>query len=214
MWGEIMKEINLETWNRKEHFKFFSQIVFPFYSIATTIDVSKYYQYVKTRNISFYYGMIYLCAKVMNQIDAFKYRIREGKVYLIDELIPSFTDLKAGSELFQITNVMLTDTMSSFNETCKKAVSQQKHYFPSPEDEQKDHYIYFSSVPWISFTSVTHEMDINKDDSIPRITFGKYNKSNNIYTMPISLQCNHRLIDGLHIGQFIKALEAVLKDLE
>lgn len=209
-----MKEINLETWNRKEHFKFFSQIVFPFYSISSTIDVTKFYAYVKERNISFYYGMIFLCAKVMNQIDAFRYRIREGKVYLIDEMIPSFTDLKAGSELFQITNVMLTDTMSTYSQACKKAVSSQKTYFPSPEDEMRDDFIYFSSVPWISFTSVTHEMDINKDDSIPRITFGKYEKTNIKISMPISLQCNHRLVDGLHVGQFIKALVAVIKDLE
>lgn len=209
-----MKEINLETWNRREHFKFFSQMVFPFYSLSFTLDVTKFYDYVKERKLSFYYSLIFLSAKVLNQIDAFKYRIREGKIYLIDELIPSFTDLKAGSELFQITNVMLTDTMSSYCEACKKAVTSQKHFFPTIDEEQRDDYIYYSSVPWIPFTSVTHEMDINKDDSIPRITFGKYEKNNKNITLPVSIQCNHRLIDGLHIGQFYRALEAVIKDLQ
>jgi len=209
-----MREINLETWNRREHFKFFSQMVFPFYSLSFTVDVTQFYAYVKARKLSFYYSMIFLCTKVLNQIDAFKYRIRDEKVYLLDDLIPSFTDLKAGSELFQITNVMLTETMSSYCEACKKAVTSQKQFFPSSSEEQRDDYIYYSIVPWIPFTSITHEMDLNKDDSIPRITFGKYEKTSKKITMPFSIQCNHRLIDGLHIGQFYKALEAVIKDLQ
>ena len=208
-----MQEINIETWSRKEHFRFFSPLDFPFYSLSMTIDVSKFHAFVKNRQISFYYGFIFLCTEAMSQVEAFKYRIHHGKVFLLDKLVPSFTDLKAGSDLFQITNVDMTETMFDFSLACRQAVSEQTGYFPTPKDEERLHYIYFSSIPWIHFTSTTHEMSLNKDDSYPRITFGKYEDKDGKLILPLSIQVNHRLIDGLHIAQFLKLLESSIEAL-
>ncbi len=209
-----MHEIDIQHWHRKEHFEFFSHIAFPFYSLTIDLDVTAFHRYVKAHQTSFYYGLIYQCCKAMNQIEAFRYRIRGEKIFLIDELIPSFTDIKKDSDLFLIANVKLVGQMHEFSDACKSAVLKQKQYFPSKEDEKKDHYIYFSSVPWIHFTSVTHEMDINKDDSIARITFGKYEKRDDRLMMPLSIQVNHRLIDGIHVAQFIHLLEEAFHKLK
>lgn len=208
-----MKEIDIETWPRKEHFEFFSRIAYPFYSLTVDIDVSAFHKFVKRNQLSFYYSMIYLSTKAMNQIEAFRYRIRGEKIVLLDDLIPSFTDMPKGSDLFCITNVALTPTIYDYTSACKNAVENQKQYFPTAKDESFDHYIYYSSVPWIHFTSVTHEMDANKDDAITRITFGKFEKKDEALMMPISIAANHRFVDGLHIHQYLNLLQASLNQL-
>lgn len=47
-----------------------------------------------------------------------------------------------------------------------------------------------------------------RDDSIPRLAWGKYRKTGEQVELGLSIDVNHRLIDGLHIGQFAQALTA------
>lgn len=78
--------------------------------------------------------------------------------------------------------------------------------------------IYFSCVPWIDITAVTNERDLAadgaKDESIPHITWGKYVPVGERMELGISIEVNHRLIDGLHIGKFAEELSRLIEELE
>ena len=39
----MKRVINLDNWNRKEHFKFFSALDDPFWGITTTVDFTMHY---------------------------------------------------------------------------------------------------------------------------------------------------------------------------
>lgn len=39
-----MKEIDIEKWNRKEHFEFFSKMASPYFGIITELDCSNAYK--------------------------------------------------------------------------------------------------------------------------------------------------------------------------
>ena len=41
----------------------------------------------------------------------------------------------------------------------------------------RDDLIYYSTVPWISFSSVSHPRKLNQEESIPKLVFGKYNEA-------------------------------------
>ena len=43
----MKRVINLDNWNRKEHFKFFSALDDPFWGITTTVDFTSVYQQSK-----------------------------------------------------------------------------------------------------------------------------------------------------------------------
>ena len=43
----MKRVINLDNWNRKEHFKFFSALDDPFWGITTTVDFTSIYQQSK-----------------------------------------------------------------------------------------------------------------------------------------------------------------------
>ncbi len=78
-----------------------------------------------------------------------------------------------------------------------------------PRSQEQD-VIHFSVVPWISFTSVSHPRGLNKTESIPKITLGKFFKSGERMMLPVSVEVNHCLMDGYHVGLFAQHLEQAI----
>ena len=101
-----MKQIDLETWNRKEHFAFFYRMDYPQYNICANIDVTRFLSYVKENKLPFYYAMIFVASDVANECENFRYRIRKGEVVLHNRVHPSFTDAAGeGDDLFKMVTV-------------------------------------------------------------------------------------------------------------
>lgn len=203
-------KINIDTYPRKEIFTFFSRTAHPFYMVSFTQDVTELYHYTKAHQLSFYYALTYLCTKSMNSIEAFRYTIKDGDLYLIDERIPSFTDRKKDSELFYIVTSELKDTMEAFCQYAKQVSSTQNCFLPSDDN---DEVIYISCLPWLETTAITNEGNLEPDDAIPRISWGKYVEKDGRLQLNISIEVNHRFIDGIHIGQFHERLSTSIKQL-
>lgn len=207
-----MKHVSLENWSRKDIFQYFSGLSNPFYSITFKTDVTELCQYVKANGLSFYYSMIYLCTKAVNQVDAFRYMLdSQGALVLLDGRSHSFADLKPGSDAFHIVTMPCEGTMADF---CKAAGerSRAQTVFQEPSAGARD-LIYFSCVPWVEMIGLTDEQEYAPDDSVPHIIWGKYMEENGRRLLHISLKLNHRFIDGVHIGKFHDALDRLIKDL-
>lgn len=198
-----MRIIDLEHWDRREHYKMFSAQTFPFFGVTFPLDVTRLYDYTKRNHISFYYSLAYLTAKAMEPIENFHYRIRGGQVVCVDELIPSFTDLHTGSELFHIVSLPAGDDLPAF---CRKAkeVSERQTTLLSGED--RDEYIFISCLPWFDLTGAMNDRNLDPDDSFPRVVWGKYTEQDGRKMLHYSIEVNHRLMDGLHIGKFYQNL--------
>ena len=63
-------------------------------------------------------------------------------------------------------------------------------------------------------TGCTNERDFDRDDNIPRITWGRYGEENGRKKLGMSVEVNHRLIDGVHIGRFAQTLEGLIDALD
>ena len=207
-----MKYIDFNTWKRKEHYKFFESVDNPQFNICLNLDVTNFLKFVKSNNISFYYSMIYASTHIMNELEDFRYKIRGGKIILHDSLQPSFTDMDADEDLFKIVTLPITGSIIDFSKKAKDLSINQTEYFPKTNIHQ-DKLIYFSCTPWISFTSISNEIVMNKEDSIPRISFGKYFNSGNQILLPYSIQVNHMLLDGIHVGAYLNKLQKYLDEL-
>lgn len=70
--------------------------------------------------------------------------------------------------------------------------------------------IRYSTLPWLDFSSLSHARDFEKEDSAPRLTFGKMTDAGGRRTMPISIHVHHALVDGLHVAQFVERFQANL----
>ena len=206
-----MDYIDMEQWPRRDHFRFFSGLSFPFYSVTVPLDVTALRETVKARGLSFHHAMCYCVTRAMSGIADFRYKIRGEGVVLVPRLHPGLLTMDQSTHLFKLVNMEWPEDrgLEAFCREAAAAEAAQEGYFPTSESEARDDFIYFSSTPWFSFTAMTHEMDCNPDDSVPRVTWGRFEAQNGRYTLPFNVQFNHRLLDGYHLHLLLEALTAL-----
>ena len=78
--------LDLNTWNRKEHFEFFSQFDEPFFGLTVRVDCTIAYEEARKKNTSFYLYYLYRALKAANETTPFRYQIIDQKVYLSDRV--------------------------------------------------------------------------------------------------------------------------------
>ena len=206
-----MNVIDMAAWPRRGMYEYFSGVSNPFYSVTAQLDVTALAAWAKREGLSFYYALVYLCTEAVNRTEAFRYDIREGQVVLLDRREPSFTDLKPGAELFHIVTMAAGEDIRAFcREARQKSLAQEVFLDMTAEAGPL---IYFSCLPWVELTALTNERDFDRDDTVPRIAWGRYVAQNGRLKLGLSLEVNHRFIDGLHIGQFVRALEGLIAAL-
>lgn len=98
-----MREIDLQTWARRNVYGLFSDCDWPFYQVSFPLDVTNLRAYTKKEGLSFYLTLSWLLTKGMEQQEAFLIRIREGRLFVLDELMPSCTVLRPGEEVFALS---------------------------------------------------------------------------------------------------------------
>jgi chloramphenicol O-acetyltransferase type A len=209
-----MKIIDITTWKRAEHFRFFQAEDYPQYNICMNIDITNFLAKTKNKKLSFYYAMTYATTDIANKVEEFRYRIRGEQVVLHDRTHPSFTDITPGEDLFKLVTVELEDSMEEFVQSAKKISSSQTSLFTPGDNDMRDDVVYITCIPWISFTSLSHTMNIRKEDSMPRISWGKYFSEGERILLPFSVQVNHALVDGIHVGRYVEMLQKYLNEFE
>ncbi len=203
-----MKEININNWKRKEHFAFFSRMDYPHINLCFNVDITSLISKIKEERYPLYYTLIYLSTISANQVEEFRYRIRNEKVVLHELLTPSFSYMDDGSDLFKMVTVEMRESLKDFIDDAKIKSASQKEYFVAGDFIDRDDYIFYTSIPWISFTHISHTINLNKNDSVPRISWGKHFEDSSRIWLPYSVQVNHSFVDGIHIGKFKEVLES------
>ena len=207
-----MRTIDPKNWERGEIFDLFSACDHPFYSVSFELDVSRLYHLTHETGQSFYYSMAYLVTTAMEGVEAFRMRIRGGQIEVVDELIPSCTDLMPGSETFVIVTLPHGNNMAEFCRQAKEKAAGQTYLFDR-EMERLDTLVYISCLPWFPITGFVTERNLESDDCIPRVTWGKYQKDDGRVRLNLTLDLNHRTIDGVHVGKFYQLLQSSIDAL-
>lgn len=209
-----MKMIDMAQWDRKEHFAYFRQMDYPQFNVCAPADISGFIQHIRDRSLPFYYAMIYAVTVSANRVRNLRYRIRGGSVAEHDRLHPSFTALDKDTGLFKYVTAEMYGDMDEFIQNAREKERAQKGLFGDGSNEARDDLLYLTCLPWVSFTHVSHTIKLDKDDSIPRISWGKYYTEGSRTLLPFSLQVNHALADGFHVGQFFEELRAFMENLQ
>ena len=207
-----MKKIDIENWKRKKHYDFYKDYTYPHFSVTANINVTKLVEYSKKHKISFFPSFLYVVMKAMNSIDNFKYRIRGEEVVLHDFISPSYTVLNE-DELYVFCTTIYDDDYETYIKKVIKDIEKSKKGNRLEDIPGKDDLVFVSSLPWTSFTSTTHPIDVNHPDSFPRILWGRYFKENEKYLIPLNIFVHHGLCDGLHVARFFEQIEKNIDEL-
>lgn len=206
-----MMKVNLNTWERHQHYEFFKHFDIPRYLITVNFDVTQFAKKIKAQKLSFYLSFIHLVMSEVNKIENLRYRIIGDDVYLFDVTHPSFTDLIEGTELFKFVTSDMDPDLLTFIEKAKQKSKDQGNHFLDEKEEERFDVVYITTFPWASYTQVSHAHNIDKTDSVPKLAWGKFEAVNDKLIMPFSIEVHHGLVDGLHVGKLVQNIQKALE---
>lgn len=85
-----MKVVDIEKKSRRNIFKLFKEMDYPYVGITANVDVTKLVIYCKQEKYSFFKVFMYLVSKVCNTIKEFKYRFENNQIVEYDIVHPSY----------------------------------------------------------------------------------------------------------------------------
>ena len=212
----MRRELDIGSWERREHFEYYSKIATPHYCVAFNVDVTNLLQFTRKNHTSFYYSLIYLCTQSLNSIEEFLLEIKDNRVFQVERRVPCFTDLKKGATSFHMVSLPCEGDIVQFAERARKESAENPLPVNALEGLGEPQIIY-SCIPWADLTMCTNERDYSdpklKDDTAPILVWGKYPQQGDRYRINMTLDVNHRLIDGYFVGLFVQKLESLIEEL-
>jgi len=207
----MKQKLNLDTWNRKEHFLFFKQMEEPFFGITTTIDCTIAYEKAKEFGISFFTYYLHKTLSAVNKIEPFRYRIINDEVYVFDQIDASPTILR-DDKTFGFSFMNYAENIHEFAKIVALEIERIQNTEGLFTRLFPENIIHFSALPWVNFSSFSHARSFTFPDSCPKISFGKMMDENGKKTMAMSVHVHHGLMDGYHVGEFVNELQKVMND--
>ena len=203
------QKLDLENWNRKEHFLFFSQMEEPFFGVTTTIDCTKAFQEAKDLGISFFIYYLHKTLEAVNQIENFRYRIVNNEIFIFDTINASATVMRE-DKTFGFSYMEFSESLLQFNQMANSEIQRIQTTKGLFTTEYPENLIHFSALPWVNFTSLSHARSFTWPDSCPKISFGKMMDEKDKKSMSISIHVHHGLMDGYHVGLFVTELQKIM----
>ena len=203
--------LDLDDWPRKSHFLFFKEYEFPFFNICFPLSVRELRRYTSSAGISFFLSYLYLSLKAANEIEAFRYRLKDEQVWVHDTLNAGSTVLNT-DRTFSFCYFDYHEHFVDFLEESEERLAEFKAGRKSLATKRADDLIYYSVLPWLDFTSFSHARRSPNADSIPRFVFGKTEAGADDLRMPMSVEVHHALVDGYEVGLFKDRLQELFND--
>ena len=196
--------IDESTWERAMHCMVFRNSIEPAFCVTFEADVTEFKNKVKEEGLSFTLAMVYAVCKCANEVEALRYRFLDGKVVLYERIDTAFAYLNKETELFKVVNVPFIENLSEYVALATKTAEEQQEYFTDPLGNDV---FQCSPMPWVTYTHISHTNSGKKDNATPLFDWGKYYEKDERVLIPISIQAHHSFVDGIHIGQFVDALQ-------
>jgi chloramphenicol O-acetyltransferase type A len=206
-------EIRLENWNRREHFAFFSKFDEPYFGLVANVDCTEAYQNAKANNISFFIYYLFHAVQAVNQVEGLRYRIEDGKIYCYDHIHASAT-IGRDDTTFAFSFIPFSESLQTFTLDANREIEAIRNSsgLRINEHTARPDTVHYSSIPWLSFTGLSHARHFRFPDSVPKISFGKIFMQENRRLMPVSVHVHHALADGYHVGKFFEAYQQRLSN--
>ena len=207
-----MKDIDIYNWKRKAHYEYFQDFENPCFSINVNIDITTLIKKLEGKQLKFFPTFLYCLMTGLNNVPEFRTRVREKRVVIHDLTHPSYTVLNE-DEVFVFCRTEYSKDFYSFYNKVLEDIKRASKGLNLEDEEGKDDLVFISSLPWISFTGLTHPFKKNDLFSIPRVTFGKYFKENEKFKLPLSIAMHHGLVDGLHVSKVLMEIDLAINNI-
>lgn len=205
-----MRTIDLEHWPRRPHFELFRSYELPHLAVTATADVTGLQDGARRHGLRVFHALVWAATGAANEVPELRQRIRGPAVVEHERVHPSFT--AAGpAETFLWCHAHWDPDPRRFGELAAAGERAAADRDPLTE-EPGDDVLFVTSLPWLSFTALQHPMRVPAD-CVPRIAWGRLERSADRDRLPLSLQAHHALVDGLHVARFFRAFDTAVAAL-
>ncbi len=209
---KMYTELDLDTWPRRKTYEFFRDFEDPCFNLAANIDVTALYRFCKANGLSYSLTVLYYSLVVANGIREFRIREVDGRLVEFDRIHGNQTILNE-DDTFSFAYFEMKPDVFEFDRAGREAMVKYKQLKTFDVETGRSDLIYYSVIPWVSFTSIKHASRLSKPLTIPRIVFGKRFAQGDSQLMPLSVEANHRIMDGVHVGKFFERYQEMVSSL-
>ena len=208
--------IDLDKYERKEHFLHYINNVPCFYSMTTNIDITNLKNYIKEKEYKLYPTIIYAITRVVNNHIEFRMSLdAENNLGYFTDVNPSYTIFHKDNNTFSNIWTKYNSDFIEFYKNYEKDIKEygDKKGFITKESEN-DNLINISAIPWASFTGFNLNLPKAEKYLLPIFTIGKHFEENKRILLPLAVQVHHSVCDGFHTSRFINELQELLNNFK
>jgi chloramphenicol O-acetyltransferase type A len=202
--------LNTDAWARREAFEYFRGFDKPYFNLCVRLDAAPLKAAAAARCASFTLASHFVALRLANLHEPFRYRLEGGRVRIHAAVHGSTTVLR-DDESFGFATLQHTADFTAFcaqGNAAMAAVRTRQRPFEPDVDEAA--LVHFTTLPWLHFTSFSHARNWSREDSVPKIAFGRLQAEGERLWLPFSVEVHHALMDGLHVGRYVQDVEAAL----
>ncbi|MCB0375244.1 MAG: chloramphenicol acetyltransferase [Sinomicrobium sp.] len=207
-----MRFLDMDTWARKEHFRFFNNFDEPFWGVTAAVECSEAYEKAKAENISFFLLYLHKSVVAANRVEEFRYRIDGQERIVIHDTVNASPTIDRPDGSFGFSYIAYAEDFKTFERNAKKEIERVRNTTEFMPATTAENVIHYSSIPWIGFTALSHARNFSPKDSIPKISFGKLSEKDGKKLMPVSVHVHHGLVDGFHVGKYLNCFQELLNE--
>jgi chloramphenicol O-acetyltransferase type A len=208
----MFKELDIENWPRRSTYEFFRNYDDPFFNITANLDVTCLKSFCRQRGLAFSLASLFYSLQAANSIPEFRIRLAAGKLVEFDTIHATQTILNA-DETFSFCYFENVPDVFEFDRAGKASLEKYRALRTFDVESDRLDLIYYSVIPWVSFTSFKHAARFDKTQTTPRIVFGKVFDDGKVQKMPVSVEVNHTIVDGFHVGKFFNSFQESIASL-
>ena len=197
---------------RRTQFEYFCSLPNPQVGVTVPVDVTEARRFAGDRDCSFFLVFLHLAALAANSVPELRLRIRGGGIAAYDRCDTSHTELPE-SGVYCYCTLRHDMPWEAYLPYARETRARCLQHPSLVEDEDVESQIFVSALPWLGYTQLIQPTG-GPADSHPRISWGRFAENpEGRLMMPVTLQCHHALVDGIHIARFYDQLNGLIRAL-
>lgn len=201
--------IDMEKWERREHYHYYRNFIKTRYNLNGDIDITELLSQTKEKRLRFYPVFIFIIMKAVNETKEFRMSLdKDGNLGYWDICHPSYTIFHKDDHTF---SDIWTEYSNDFSLFYRNVIQDMENYKDVKGIKTKPHtppnFCPVSCVPWLSFTGYGSDTYAESNMFYPIILFGKYREEKGRILLPLAVAVNHAIADGYHTCTFFQKVQ-------
>lgn len=211
----MRRTIDVATWNRKEHFEFFSKMDDPYHGLVVNIDCTVAYLHCKTVGQPFFLTYLHHILCAVNATEAMRLRIEDNEVAAYDQVHASVT-IARPDHTFGFCPLTFESDFDKFAKMALVDIERVRGGAGLGLNTAKlrTNEVHFSALPGVQFTGLTHARSFGPTHGEPKISAGRVFSEAGRWKMPLATFVHHGLVDGYHVSEFLRFAQELMSGAE